>query len=554
MLRGFNFFWAVNVSLMFVNIKKIESLIENQRRLIVVLFFVLFFFLGCRLLSDYGISFDEPVSRDNGAISLKYVLDIIAPQLAAQDPELSKLHSPLREYRDRDYGVAFDLPAMILERLLQVNDSRNQYLLRHFLTFVIFLFGLIALYKTAKRRFGNWRYGLLTVVFMICSPRIFAESFYNSKDVVFLACCAIATHTLIEFLRRPCARLAMLHGIATAIAIDIRIAAVIFPLLTCFMLLGQGLFGNLARRNLFVLLGTYVFITCFVVYILWPWLWSQPINNFLLAFKNMSRFRWENFNLYFGTFINATNLPWHYAPVWILITTPFLYCLLSTFSIIRFGFEVIRAKFNVFTDINISQDFVFCVLGCGPLFATVALGSTLYDGWRQLYFIYPSIIFLAVKAIAYCFNQEQSGYLKKFIISVSVVVQLAMTVSWMWQVHPYQNLYFNFIAPSNWRDQFEGDYWGLSNLEGIRYILGNDARDHIKIAPVGATSLNQSVSMLSAPDRARIRIVSLNDMPDYAVTNFRFFDGFKFDPVGLGWRSIYDIKVDGQIICTVFGF
>jgi hypothetical protein len=536
------------------NIKRFECFLETYHRVVVVIFFVLFFFLGIHLFKDYGISFDEPVSRDNGGISLKHVLDKFVPEFAGRDPVLSQMHPSLSEYRDRDYGVAFDLPAIAVERLLQINDSRDQFLLRHLLTFVVFFLGVLAMYKTAVGRFGSWRYGLLAAGFMICSPRMFAESFYNSKDMVFLACCAIATYTLIEFIQRPSAKRAILHGITSAIAIDIRIAAVVFPLLTCFMLVGQSLFGHLTRRNLLLQLGIYGLSTSFVVYILWPWLWSQPIHNFLLAFKNMSRFRWDNFNLYFGNVINATNLPWHYAPVWIFITTPFLYCLLFAISIIRSGFEIIKSKFNIFKNKNILQDFVFCALSCGPLLATVVLGSTLYDGWRQLYFVYPSIIFLAIKAIEHIFNQKSFGFYKKIIISFLVTAQLVMTAFWMWRAHPYQNVYFNFAAPSNWRDHFEGDYWGLSNLEGIRYILKNDTRDRIKIAPVGATSLNQSVGMLSAPDRARILVVSLTDTPDYGLTNYRFIDGTKFDPARLGWRSFYDIKVDNQIIFTVFKF
>lgn len=535
-------------------INKTYCFIESKHRLITVLFFLLFFFLGIHLYKDYGISFDEPVNRENGVVSLKHVLDTFAPQLVSQDPELSQLRTPLSEYRDRDYGVVFDMPVIALERLLVLNDSRDKYLLRHFLTFVVFFLGLLAIYKTAKNRFGSWRYGLLAAVFMICSPRIFAESFYNSKDLVFLACCAIATYTLIELVKNSSVGRALLHGMVSAIAIDIRIAAVIFPLLTCFMLLGQGLSGGFAWRKLLLALGVYVLSTILFVYILWPWLWAQPLHNFLLAFKNMSKFRWENLNLYFGSYIKATNLPWHYAPVWIFITTPLLYCLLFTFSIVGFVIEIIKSKFNIFKDINISQDFIFFTLSCGPLLATVMLGSTLYDGWRQLYFVYPSIIFLVVKVVAYFYNQKSSRYYKKLIFSILILVQLAMTSIWMWKVHPYQNVYFNITAPSNWRDQFEGDYWGLSNLEGLQQILENDKSDLIKIAPVGATSLNQSVNMLHAQDRARIAIVSLADTPDYALTNYRFFDGMRFDPIKLEWHSFYDIKIDNQIIFTVFKF
>jgi hypothetical protein len=60
--------------------------------------------------------------------------------------------------------------------------------------------------------------------------------------------------------------------------------------------------------------------------------------------------------------------------------------------------------------------------------------------------------------------------------------------------------------------------------------------------------------MLPARDRARVVIVSLTDMPDYAMTNYRFFDGSKFDPLKLGWHTFFNIKVDGQVIFSIFKF
>jgi len=180
---------------------------------------------------------------------------------------------------------------------------------------------------------------------MICSPRIFAESFYNSKDVVFLACCAIATHTLIQFLQRPSLGRVIIHGIISAIAIDIRIAAVIFPLLTCFMVLGYFIYRNIPWRKLIWILTIYALTTIFIVYILWPWLWSQPIDNFFLAFKNMSKFRWDNFNLYFGNYIKATNLPWHYSPVW--ISLPHHYYIVYYSLSLSFNFHLKQSSLSL---------------------------------------------------------------------------------------------------------------------------------------------------------------------------------------------------------------
>ena len=42
----------------------------------------------------------------------------------------------------------------------------------------------------------------------------------------------------------------------------------------------------------------------------------------------MSKFDWGGSVLYMGNTIEAKNLPWHYLPVYILITTPIFYSVL----------------------------------------------------------------------------------------------------------------------------------------------------------------------------------------------------------------------------------
>jgi hypothetical protein len=38
-------------------------------------------------------------------------------------------------------------------------------------------------------------------------------------------------------------------------------------------------------------------------------------------------------------------------------------------------------------------------IGLGPLVVVVVLHSALYDGWRQLYFIYPVLLLLALRGL-----------------------------------------------------------------------------------------------------------------------------------------------------------
>ena len=46
----------------------------------------------------------------------------------------------ISDYGEQGNGVIFDLPLAFLESFFKINDFRNQFLLRHFLSYIIFLF------------------------------------------------------------------------------------------------------------------------------------------------------------------------------------------------------------------------------------------------------------------------------------------------------------------------------------------------------------------------------------------------------------------------------
>jgi hypothetical protein len=174
-----------------------------SRRPTVALFFLLFFGLGLLLYRSYGVSWDEPVDRNTGMVSLKYVAELVAPQWAAQDSVLNSYQTPLMQHNDRDYGTAFQLPVAFWERVLKLNVERDIFMFRHLITFIVCFGGIIAVFKLAERRFADWRIGLLGALWLILSPRLFGDFFYNGKDAVFLAVLAVATNTTVRFLLRP---------------------------------------------------------------------------------------------------------------------------------------------------------------------------------------------------------------------------------------------------------------------------------------------------------------------------------------------------------------
>ena len=77
----------------------------------------------------------------------------------------------------------------------------------------------------------------------------------------------------------------------------------------------------------------------------WPYLWSDPLVNFVSTLKNMSAYAWRGSIFYLGDYISAENLPWHYPLVWIFITTPVLYLFLFISGSSAIIFKSVK-KFN----------------------------------------------------------------------------------------------------------------------------------------------------------------------------------------------------------------
>lgn len=516
------------------------------RRWLVLGFFSLVLALGLSIFPDYGISMDESISHDNGLITLKHVALKLNPDWVAADRQFDRFQTPLEEYYDRDYGVAFETPVAFLERLLHYDDAREQYLLRHLCTFLVCFGGMIAVYQLAARRFRDWRIGLLAAVWLLLSPRLFAESFYNDKDAVFMALFAIATNTGIRLLLRPTIGRAVWHALACAITIDVRIMGILLPLATLVMFSWRGVRKEANWSQIVIIGVVYTAILCGLVVLFWPYLWPSPLDNFLAAFEKMSSFRWEGTVLYRGKLEPAADLPWHYVPVWIGITTPILYLITGLLGIVLVIYEVIRQRWRLWANEHQLQDVFFLGLCIGPLVAVVVLHSVLYDGWRQVYFVYPTFLLLAVRGWVVALQWWPRQVIWSKLLRGVTVVSLLFTAAQMIYDHPFQNVYFNALVGPNVIERFEVDYWGLGYQQDLAYIATHDSRQKIDVYCPGPTPAPTALMTLPKEQRERLRLVENLDSADYFITDYRGH------PETYPYHEIYQIRADGRRIHSVF--
>lgn len=444
------------------------------------LYFAIFFLLGLFIFRDYGLSTDEPLQRIIGLKSLEFVAHKfqISWLLNGATP-LNNPESIFSGFADRDYGVIFELPAELLVRIFSI-EGPEIYYARHLFTFLVFFTSCIFFYKTIIIRYADYRFGLLGTTILILSPRIFGDSFFNDKDLVFLSLFIIATYTLFSLIVRLSNKSVIFHALACALAINCRMMGIILPVVTVAVLFFLLFYRKISPEKCAKILVIYALSSISLVVLFWPWLWASPYEHFITALKNMAHFRTVP-NLHFmGDVIPANKLPWFYVPVWIFITTPISYL---TFFVIGFFatiVELLRKGFfpkNKFFNL---LDIVNLGLAISPVLMVILLNSVLYNGWRHLYFIYPSFVMVCLFGIHCLWRLTRGHSILQMGLKGGVLIFLFTNALWMIKWHPYQYLYFNSLA-GNWAKKYDVDYWAVAYIRPLRKILDQDKSKNFAI-------------------------------------------------------------------------
>lgn len=516
--------------------------------------------VGLFVWPDYGVSYDVAQSRNIGMTNLHYVLQRLAPGVLQDPVEVNTFlpyTTPLAEFTDRDYGVGYELPVTLGEWLLPFTNLREAYLYRHLCTFLISYVGLLALYGLGRRRYGgDWRTGLAAAGLLLLSPRVVGEFFYNDKDAVFMALSTVATYTTVRFVERPTWGWALLHALACALALDVRLMAVLWPVATLCLVSARAWRGDYAphpARQRWLAVGVYGLALPALVVAMWPYLWESPWANFTRAFGNMAHFRWSGQIWYRGEFVYSLGLPWHYVPQWILVTTPFLQLGLLGVGLVAVGRQLVRQRWWFYrAGTREWQDVLFLGLGLGPVLTVVLLHSVLYDGWRQLYFVYPSLLLLAVRGLVAVWRwlPARPQLQQRLVVALGMLGVLSTAGQMVW-MHPLESLYFNRLAGPHGNERYEHDYWGISYKEGVKWVLAHDDRPLLRICvdDIMSPAYQQNCMLLTDAEQKRLLQTVKPEEADYFLGNYRWHPQPYNYP-----NHVHDIRAGRQIALSIFRF
>ena len=477
----------------------------------------LFAIASVAVVDDYGVTVDESAQRRITVANADYIITGSTDHLYHRD--------------FRYFGVAFEMPLLLAERALRLQDTRHIFLTRHLLTHLSFIAGGFACGMLAYRMLGSRWIALLAMLLFLLHPRLYAHSFFNSKDIPFAALMIISLYLVHRAFRKDTLGAFLLCGIATGLAINLRpFALMLPPMILAMRALDMWQLGRAERKHILATVGIFTGATLATAHIAHPYYWENPlrfIESALVSSQHPYMLRVSN--LFMGEIYRSDALPWNYIPVWFAITAPPVALLFGALGAALVCWQAITRPLAVLRDRE--TRFHILLLGCFalPVVAVIALQSNIYDGWRYMYFLWAPFCLLAaiglhkiannnvgkgrLKVVARLPGWVRGGYrlhMARRALAYGIAGGgLLTTLTAMVALHPYEHVYFNALTdtktPGALAKRYDMDYWLSAHRQLLEYLLTRYPGDVLRVYPSERESL-----ILPQSDRDRI-ISSLRD-------------------------------------------
>ena len=528
-----------------------------------------FLAVGIVILDDYPVSGDAYYSQRPIAI-------------AAVDRALGREPAPFEYPHDRLYGAAFEVLPLFVERIAGLEDIYAIHLTRHLMTHLFFIIGGIFCYLLAYRMTGSRLLGLFAMLLFLLHPRLYGNSFFNSKDIPFLSMFMIALFCIHWAFRKGTVGAFLVCGVAVGILVNLRIMGVmLLPavlIMRCCDLYYAA--GGAERRRVISSGVGFALASSATYFASMPYLWGDPIAHFAELVATFSQHPLRPYELFQGRYVNAAELPARYIPVWVAITTPPAALLLAGVGVAAVSGRTIAAVAAragaAWRNTELRFELLLVGSAVAPVIGVIALESVVFNGWRHLYFLWAPLCLLAagglrqargglsalarhcgagrIPALTFA-RMGPASWGGRAVIVLAVVVLAGIAVQ-MIRLHPYQHLYFNVLVdratPEYLKTQYEMDYHRTARLEAYRYLLENHP-DAVLYAERGGSLYGDSRFLEGYPEYQRRRFgFDRSRDADYYILDRKdlrvYAPGL---PEALLPPIIYDIQVYHNTITSV---
>ena len=164
-----------NIIIVFLNNKKTQ-----------VLFLLLIFIIGFITSFGYGSYLDEKSEKEILYSNILEYANRISPDMALTKDLKANGIIPISESIEKDHGTALYYPVSFIYFIEKNNTSLGSAIWHAYTFFLVFL-GMLCLYFLVKEMYKDTPVAMAAVLLFWLTPRMFAESHYNNKDMVLLS-------------------------------------------------------------------------------------------------------------------------------------------------------------------------------------------------------------------------------------------------------------------------------------------------------------------------------------------------------------------------------
>ncbi|WP_340112079.1 hypothetical protein [Maribellus mangrovi] len=400
--------------------------------------------------------------------------------------DASCLHTPVHNLKY--YGQSVDNLTALINRFFHIKD---EYLTRHFTGAFFFWLLLLFAGKLGKELGGSYWISALVVASLMLTPRLFGQAFGNLKDIPFAAGYIAAILFIVRFLKElptPKWTTVFYLGLAIAFTNSVRIGGLIL-----FAYLVAGLIGIIilkpfllkyivSTKSCFVRLTgqlvTIAVVGYFIGLLFWPYALQNVFRHPLESLSVMEHYKISIKQIFDGEVIWSTALPWDYLPLWFWKSTPEFIMLGFIFFIAFLTYKFTRpVSEQLFFELFALFTFLF------PVVYVVAIGSNLYSGIRQMLFVVPVAVLLAVWGTYQLFKMKQAQRFKIPALAFSFVLMLLPLVHEA-KTFPVDYVYFNAISGGNKKawSNYEYDYYFHGIKQAASFLKEEIGDKNAKVA------------------------------------------------------------------------
>lgn len=428
-----------------------------------------YFFLQFGQISQYGVTWDEPLHRNWGKLFALFwkTGDRSALELM---PGHGIQYGPL--YYFLNYELSEWLYTAGYMRFVAANHVLNILTTSLALVFIFLL----------ARRIGGRRVGLFAALLFFLYPPLVAHAHYNPKDIPLMAALVVTSFFFLKGLKRDSTIWLMIAAACMGLSIALKVSALLMaPVFAVTYLLWvwqksktSSLMLVLPSAVVNILLAVGICIVS--MYLFWPSAWGDLLLiPRAIAFFLSSDF-WPGKVLFFGHEFGGAELPWYYIVFEYAAVTPLLTLLLFAIGVWvmghRWSWKTMR-----------TEDLFLLMWVAFPLLFSMKPGLVRYDGMRQFFFILPAICIVAALGLNQLLVLLHQRVRKKRAQPIFVVLVTLSLFTQIASVHPYEGSYRNEIVralyPEHLDQKFQIEYWGASYKEGMQWLI-----EHAEVNPV----------------------------------------------------------------------